>query len=711
MESQKIKKEANYDFRKKLLEVHKPDRRDYKIKTKSKSVPDLLSGYEEITDDWQILIPADSDKILYNAARDLEDYFFVSMGISVKVTDSYDGKNTIKYCVDSNLDEHSYRLAVESGAVLLCGSDSRSAAQAGYYIEDLMNLKEGPYLKIGSETRKPLFPTRMTHSGFGLDMFPNEHIRAIAHAGITAILIFVKGIDKTPHGYLDFNDLIYRANNYGVDVYAYSYMESKLHPDDEGAEEFYENLYGRLFEKCPGLKGVVFVGESCEFPSKDPHTTGILRLENFNPDGTPKVAGKPSPGWWPCEDFPKWIDIVKKVIRKKQPAAEFVFWTYNWGYVEEKYRLELLRNIPTDITLHVTFEMFENVERDGITNRTVDYTLFFEGPGKYFVSEAKLAKERGIKLYSMTNTGGLTWDIGTIPYEPAPYQWILRYKEMIKAHNEWGLCGTMDSHHYGFWPSFISELAKWTFYTPSPEPEETLKMICIRDWGEENWDAVREAFKYFSDGIRNLISTNEDQYGPFRVGPSYPLLLYKDTDAEFPTVPYAPHGGNVICNPMYSYDLSSPACRDKINYEIKCHSKTAELYEMGSALLENIYPRLEERKKAAAADLINLTKFISNAAKTTVNVKEWKKLKEKLSNETDNGKKISLINGLREIGLREIENAENTIPLVEYDSRLGYEPTMEYMCDRAHIEWKIFLTRRVIDMELEELKNEVINRE
>lgn len=39
----------------------------------------------------------------------------------------------------------------------------------------------------------------------------------------------------------DFNDLIDRASKYGIDVYAYTYMESKMHPEDEGAEECSRN--------------------------------------------------------------------------------------------------------------------------------------------------------------------------------------------------------------------------------------------------------------------------------------------------------------------------------------------------------------------------------------------------------------------------------------------------------------------------------------
>lgn len=684
--------EINYEFRKRMLDVHKKNRRD------PERVP--AAGEVSVGRGWTIVIPDADDVVVYNAARDLEDYFAVSMGeyVSFEESDTAPEKAVI-YRIDPSLPENGYGIRVSGTLVELVGHDSRSAAQAGYYAEDLMNLAEAPVLREGESFRTPMFSPRMVHSGVGLDMYPDEHIRAIAHEGINALLVFVKDIDITPHGYQDFNDLIYRASRYGVDVYAYSYMLSKVHPEDPSAPEFYENLYGRLFERCPGFKGIIFVGESCEFPSKDPHTTGILRLDNMDEDGNYIIKDKPSPGWWPCYDYPLWIDLIKKTIYAKKPDAEIVFWTYNWGYVEEKYRLELLRNIPTDITLLVTFEMFEDVVREGIANRTVDYTLFFEGPGKYFESEARLAKERGIKLYAMTNTGGLTWDVGTIPYEPAPYQWMRRYKEMRRAHTEWGLCGTMDSHHYGFYPSFISDLAKWAFADPETDLDDVLYRLAVRDFSRETADDVLEAYRLFSDGIRMLISTNEDQYGPFRVGPSYPLLLFRDTDAQFPTVPYAENGGNQICNPMYQYDLSTQAQLDKINYEIKCHTMVYELYEKGCAILNGVIPKIPERKRYDATLLSNMCLFIAKAAKTTVNVKEWKKLKDRIA-DASGDELTGIVSKMREIGEREIANAESAIPLVRFDSRLGFEPSMEYMCDELHLRWKIDLTRRVLDEEL-----------
>ena len=92
--------------------------------------------------------------------------------------------------------------------------------------------------------------------------------------------------------------------------------------------------------------------------------------------------------------------MLNKVIHSYDSMAELVFWTYNWGYEDENLRKELLRNIPSDVTMMATFEMYEKVEiSEDINEYSTDYTLWQIGPGKYFSSEAKAAKEKNLKMY------------------------------------------------------------------------------------------------------------------------------------------------------------------------------------------------------------------------------------------------------------------------------------------------------------------------
>ncbi|PYI54361.1 hypothetical protein [Paenibacillus flagellatus] len=701
-----MKVERRYAFRRRLEVVHKPGRRD--------PLAAAEEGETIVGDGWRIAIAERASPLVRNVAKDLQDYFFESMGVSVtlRLTDdpekeAREGEKTIVLAEKRDLPElgagltvgREYRLVVGPERIVVCGFDDRGVGQGSYFLEDVMNLREAPFVAWRDTTRKPLFSPRMAHSGWGLDRFPDAHLNAMAHAGIDAILVFVKDVDKTPEGYQDFNALIDKAASYGIDVYAYSYMISRKHPDDPDAEDYYDSTYGRLFASCPGFKGVVFVGESCEFPSKDPRTTGMLRLEW--PQDKPRT--KPSPGWWPCADYPQWLNMIKKVVRKHNAEADIVFWTYNWGYAPEKERLELIRAIPDDVTLLVTFEMFEQRRNEHVTNVCVDYTVSFEGPGRYFRSEAEAAAERGIRLYTMSNTGGLTWDIGVIPYEPVPYQWARRHEALHRARRDWGLSGLMESHHYGWWPSFVSDLAKWSYWSPSPPADETFAAVARRDFGAEAAPHVLAAWRCWSDGIRHYVPTNEDQYGPFRVGPSYPMVFR--LGVRMPAAWHAMFGNDIVktaYGPLEGSRQSLGASR--FGVEIRSLERMEELWREGNAHLERALALTPERKREEGERLLGMNRFIALCVRTTIHLKMWWLLKQRLFAEPDPAAAEPILEQLARVALAEIANAEAAIPLVEADSRLGWEPSMDYMTDADHLRWKIAQVRTVLEHEFADFR-------
>ena len=59
-----------------------------------------------------------------------------------------------------------------------------------------------------------------------------------------------------------------------------------------------------------------------------------------------------------------------------------------------------------------------------------------------------------------------------------------------------------------------------------------------------------------------------------------------------------------------------------------------------------------------------------------------------------------IIDELEAVVLREKENVLDTIPVVEQDSRLGWEPRMEYSTDEEHIRWKLRHSDYVLDIEI-----------
>lgn len=684
------KPEKNYEFRHRMLKIHRDGLRDIALFPAEDEL--------EIKDGFTLDISRVSSDVVLTAAKDLQDYLLISMGVSVLIDTKggIDGSGRIS--VDIAPDRLTlgkgymgYKLSFDDG-IKIDAFDERGVAQAFYFLEDMMTFRSAPFIKKEEIENKATYSPRMIHSGYGIDQFPDCHLRDIAHSGMDAILVFTKEVNTTTCGFLDFNELILRAAKYGIDVYAYSYMKSEYHPLDEGADEYYESTYGRLFEKCPGLKGVVLVGESVGFPTRDEYVVNSRSV---------------SSRFWPCNDYPQWLECIKRIVRRHNEKADIVLWSYNWGWAPEKNRIELINNMPKDVSLLATFEMHQSYKMDGVTERSADYTLSLTGPGGYFLSEAKAAKKNGIRLYSMVNTGGLTWDFGTIPYEPFPYQWKIRYDNMKKCHEEYGLCGLMESHHYGFYPSFISKYAKYCF-TKSTKEKDYLKDILASEYGYDNVEAVDGALRLWSESIKYMIANGADQYGGLRIGPGYPLCLWGEQVP--PCAPHAHFGSrkSVLCADYIGYgrtghdDLSMPQIR--VPYETSSFKRMAELLTKGIKILEAI-----ENKNDALEELIDLGKYIRCCLVTTINVKLFNTERVKFYAEDDPKEMQKRLDRMEEIALEEIENTRSAIPLVRMNSRLGWEPSMEYLADEEHLLWKIGQVEKMIEVDLGEFKRTIKN--
>ena len=688
-----------YDFRKKLLQVHKKDIRDYSLTVSKNEL--------EIKDGARIVIPKDASDVIITAVWDFCDYLFTSQGVSARIVRGCpdDGEIYVgtKKEIEADLKNveayKGFLVDVSEEKILVCGFDDRGAAQGLYFLENEMSRRRAPYLERKETRRKPLFSPRMLHSGYGLDEYPDAHLSAIAHSGRDAILVFVSGVNMTPGGFSDFNNLIYRAEKYGIDVYAYSYLKGLTHPDDEDADAVFEATYGELFKNCPGFRGVTLVGESVQFASRDEHVCDLASFLAADSSAIPD--SRPKPGWWPCDDYCKWIAKVRNTVRKYKHDADVVFWTYNWAWAPEDERLKLIRSLPADISLLVTFEMAQQFRLENVVERCDDYTLSFTGPGAYFLSEAEEAKKCGIRLYSMTNTGGLTWDMGTIPYEPMPYQWMRRYEGILEAHEKYNLCGLMESHHYGFYPSFIGELSNLCLSDTEKSMEAHLHDILEKYYGKENVELLELALKNWSDAIQHFVPSQDDQYGPFRVGPAYPFLFADKPEFRIPAVPHA-HFGNKIVSHYYGR-CDSVECLSLKNRIERCvlaekrsFERALDYWKKGIDILSGISDANEE-----LSSLLNLGQYIMHTITTGINAKRWFIAKNKLERVTGEEVNPDIFRELEKILDDECENAKATISVVDKDSRLGWEPSMDYIGHSENIQWKLRQLEYVRNVQLQ----------
>ena len=681
-----LKIEQNYDFRKRMCTLH----------SKVKWNEGKVASEDEYTIPKCATISLEFEtEVTKVAVKDFIDCLKICFGIKATLVKSSDAD--IRLVKGENLgDGEGYmgrRKSVCDKGILIEAYDERGLAQALYGIEFDIKDRKAPYLKKGVVEQRAKYTPRMIHSGYGCDMYPDEYLALCAHHGYDAILLFVKDENHTTCGECDFNDIIERAKRYGIDTYAYSYLKNFNHPSAENAKEIFDSIYGPVFRKCPGFKGIVFVGESIEFPSKDPNVSPRHYYDK-PADNIPESMEKHSPGWYPCYDFKEWVELVRDTIRAIKPDCDIVFWTYNFGYVDEEPRVKLIRTLPTDISLQVTFEMFEKRKIGKATEIIMDYTASFAGPGKYYTSEAKVAKERDMRLYSMVNTAGRTWDFGTIPYEPFPYQWQERFDAINKSRDEHGLCGLMEGHHFGFYPSIISRMALNSYTVNGEDKDEFIKRMA-KTLSEEEWEKVIEVFKLWSEGIKYYNATDEDQYGPCRVGPAYPMCLIKDV--KLPKPPEA-HFGSGIWNGLYKIEDLGRASTYMLRApeEIKGFKKQLQLMKDGLKIAKSIKVKNDELLR-----FINLGEYIKHSIITTLNAKQLYDYRIQLLNARTPEKTLALCDKIEKLARAEIKNAESAIPLVEKDSMLGFEPSMLYQSDKKAILWKIKQVNYMIDIELD----------
>lgn len=676
-----LKKEIRYDFRKRLLQLHKPDRRDRSAVRQP--------GEWQLPEDIRIAVERDASAVIVTAAKDLADYLLVSMGIGAGL--SYEKSDG---CIAVSVSEEvegpiGYRITVEDGITVL-GSDPEGAAQGLFYLEDLMNRRGAPMIREGTIVRRALFHTRFVHSPFGMFEYPEEAFAWMAHFGFNAIGLWLKEPGISLRGdVINVELLCQRAARWGIKVFATLYQPHTCHPDDDGAQEFYDKLYGDFFARCPELAGIQLVGEANQFQSRDPKVGKTPFDANFE-ENIP--TGEITPGWWPCEDYPRWVAMVRRSLDKIKPEAQIMFSTYNWGYAPEKERIALIEAMPKKgVTVIPTWDMFHQFKVGDVTEDIVDYSLAFAGPGEYFISEAEACKRCGITLGANAQSAGRTWDFGVIPYEPMPWAWIDRYKGMQQAHEKWGLCTVNECIHYGFWPGFITYLEKEMFFTGAMDPEQCLLQLLHMEFGCD----ISEALRCYDDAIRLYIPTNEDQYGAFRTGPAYPLWLY-DT-RTLPDQGRIPMNNNPMWKGIYyTYCKENIAGRNslpgvRVKEELKAIDRMTELIAEGNEKLRQI-----KAPNEALQRLLLMGEFMQCCCITAAHAKRFYQLKFKLSCCETRENAAELLDSIEQILLAERKNVEAAMETVRYDSRLGWEASMEYTADEENLRWKL----RQLDYEL-----------
>jgi hypothetical protein len=490
--------EASYTFSKVLAEGLDPElgRRD----PAAKPGPDEMAIANQ---GWSLVIPSGAGSPLREAAQALRSYLGDAMQVKLAVQEnpSLAGRSTNKQIIVAGSREDlagcgadlkgakDYQIIVSPDRIIVCGYDEAGAMYGLYNLEERFSLREGPYLPRGLNTiRRSLYKARMTLSGLGWMEWPDRYLGMLARYGFDSIYASAyanpNGVPGPAPNWdkmrrqdpARMHDLVRNAERYGIKLYCPIIYRYTGTPENE---EGLRKLVRDNVTEFPQIRGYVLLTEGFDNATDPWDYKGDIH------------------DW--VKTWAQAVSIVAQECHKLNPAIEVLPWEYNLDFRPEKVDLKkfVIDQLPQDSIPLITFENGKDFEFDGEHSSLKDYAISQIGPSE--VAEAQIRetqKRRMPGLYAKADTWA-SWQYGTFPYLPFPFQWYARYQALEK----FGVDGVMESWSYGFKPNFVAELRAWYSWTDAPPLETLLRQIARRNFGAGNEDPVINAWKHFSTAI------------------------------------------------------------------------------------------------------------------------------------------------------------------------------------------------------------------
>jgi hypothetical protein len=706
---------------------------------------------------WNLVWNRQSSPVLETAVRDFEHYLRESMQVQVKVEgrDSLAGWDTLTQTIVVGTRDQlpgcgaqlsgpkDYQLIVSPERVTVCGYDERGSMYGLYNLEARMNLREGPFLPGQLNTvRHSLYNVRMVHSWMGWMEWPDSLLSHLAHDGFDAIFASVyanpNGDRTTAESSTDFyarlmlrirdqdparmHDLIKRAKRFGLKVYTpiiYQYLGT------EESEAGLRKLVRDIVRDFPEIQGYVLL------------TEGFWYKRWGGGHGADEAYMR---DW--AENWNRAVGIVAEECHRVNPATEVLPWEYNIDFRPENAPMKryFIQTLPRNTMPLLTWENGKSFEIDGFRGYLRDYSLNQVGPAEVTEAQIEEANKRGTTVYSKVDTFA-SWQFGTIPYLPCPYQWYARYQALEK----YGVKGTLESWSSGYKPNFISEIRAWTCWSDSPPLEDLLRAIARRDFGPGSEEKVVKAWDHFSQAIRYVPDTGPNFGTNNAVG--NPIFLqqphartatfYYSWQDQAKWMGYLGGGLNPYWPFTYSRMVFYPDFTNQVNKAeqyarsasgigrvvdadgkevkllplfMKYLLRAADELEAGLKLYREAALQSPESKRERAFREVIVAEQIQRMLRSNQAILEFEDLRLQLAGQPDSAKVDSIVARMESIVRDEIARTEFSLIAAKRDSRLGFQYEQDYVYTPYSLSEKLGVLKETLEKQIPELRRKLSAR-
>ncbi|MFH1268494.1 MAG: hypothetical protein ABIK89_22455 [Planctomycetota bacterium] len=679
--------------------------------------PDVRGADGEIilADGWQIRVAAPRSPQVETAVADLREFLRHQMKVDAGViwgASVSPGPRSITLSqgpevADGPRRPAGYRFVVQDDSVTIHGFDARGVLRGVWYLEELLMLRGGPFLKADARTREPRYSPRTTCSAWAgtgelatpAPVYTDAHLSLISHYGYDAIwLCWCPGPERTgelpthiapgrtPQGttYQPFTarlrDLTERAERYDLEVVL---QWAAPHPTDEAQTHTVEEQARQLVRDVPKIRTVVLLDEGM----------GSVR-----------------------HGLDAWVSTCSGLARafwEVKPDLNVVAWTYTFaaGAVPpdtpkwDQY-IERLLKVDRRVSFMANFDSFWARRRDGLVEqRAYDYCLSLKAPSVDYAKAVRALSaeaERDGKpprpLWAKIETR-FSQESNTQPEIPSMQRWVERYQAISRVGPPPIGAVFGNWYHQGFYPTPVTELFGWLSYTGGPEPEELLRAMARRDFGPGQEDLVTAAWHDFSEAIWHY---------PFYYGLSYTMNsgyaqpFWLDPEAPNPR-PWRRGFANSLKTLGMTRGGEGPGSGSENRTRL---AKLDALWTAGLEKLGRAVEAAPDPVRSRAESQLRTAQSFGDKAEVTLRLVEWLDARDRFHAAGTQADKTAALDELERIGREELSAAQRALAMYRRDSRLGHLNHGRGCSTAMTIEWKIALLERVLADELPALRQQ-----
>lgn len=724
---EKLQEEKPYAYHKKLAG-------DF-THTWKRNYNDRPTQHEIVIPDkgWDLVYIAPRSVALKTAIDDVAVYFKQSMGVSLEAKERDSLRNWRKLksgiivgtreqlpgCGSALKKSKDYEIIVNDKQIIICGYDEAGAMFGIYHLQARLNLREAPFLPKNLRTvRHSLYDTRMALSWMGWMEWTDQLLAHMVHDGFDAIFASVyanpNGDRTTASTSTDFyarllyqvrhqdpaviQDLIQRADRFGIKVYTPVIWQ---YTGTSESEAGLRKLIREIVSRFPEIKGYVLLTEGFWYKQwGGGHGASVEYLQEW------------------AQNWGKAVSIVEDECHRINPSIEVLPWEYNIDFRPQNADIKkyFIRQLPDRAIPMLTWENGKSFTIDDMKGYLRDYSLSQVGPAEVTSAQIEEADKRQMKVYSKVDTF-TSWQYGTIPYLPCPYQWFERYKALEK----YGVRGTLESWSSGYKPNFIARLRAWTCWSDAPSRDELLEMSAGEIFGKEQKDLVLAAWRHFSAAIKLVPDTGPNMGTNNAVGnplffeePPLRTLTYKyswsDPSKVVDTNPYWPFtvarmvfypDFNNKVNRAEQYARSATgidAEKDRLILPVflKYLRQAADQMEEGLKLYRRAALASPQSKRIGAIKEVIVAEQMQRMMQSDYAILQFEDIRLQWIKETNSTKKNIHLDKMDIILKEELVRTELSLLAATRDSRMGFQFEQDYVYTPYSLREKINLLKETI---------------